>query len=211
MKKLVCLVLLTSFVLANPFALTKQDRETIHNSYDNKKIIVRYERFNKFLKDATQFDTIKKLNRVNSFINKILPASDKKAQNTIEHWSTPKEFLINGKGDCEDYAITKYFTLLQLGIKKEKLYLAIVKVRGKKTMHMVLLYFQTPKSTPLILDNLSWRVLPLNKRKTLKVRVIFNEIDAHLLEHNKLAKRVNIDWGEFNRWEDILDKVRKNK
>lgn len=32
------------------------------------------------------------------------------------NWKTPKEFLIDGEGVCEDFAIAKYFTLLELGI-----------------------------------------------------------------------------------------------
>jgi amino acid transporter len=42
-----------------------------------------------------------------------------------DYWMTPKEFFIKGFGDCEDYAIAKYFTLLELGVKKESLYLAV--------------------------------------------------------------------------------------
>jgi predicted transglutaminase-like cysteine proteinase len=44
-----------------------------------------------------------------------------------DYWSTPREFLISGRGDCEDYAIIKYFTLIKLGFDERKLFLTSVK------------------------------------------------------------------------------------
>jgi predicted transglutaminase-like cysteine proteinase len=201
----------TSLLLANPFKLNKNDLQTIRKSYDSKKIIVRYKRFNQFLKEAKSYNELKKITRTNSYINKILPGIDKVVQQQTDHWSTPKEFLIKGKGDCEDYAISKYFTLKQLGVDPKKLYLAIVKVKGSKTMHMVLLYFETKRSIPLVLDNLSWRTLGLNKRKDLKVKVIFNEKDAHLIYNNKIGRKVKINWGKPNRWYNLLNRIYKKK
>lgn len=208
MKIILALILFfSSVVLADPFKLTKKDIKTIHKSYDTNKIVVRYKRFSKFIKEAKKFNENKKLIRVNNFINKIRPEHDSKAQNVTDHWSTPKEFLINGRGDCEDYAITKYFTLLKIDVKKEKLYFAIVQVKGRPTLHMVLLYFKTPKSIPLVIDNLSWKVLPLNKRKDLEVKVIFNEIDSHIMKNNYLGQKTIINWGKINKWEDILKRI----
>jgi len=204
-------IFFTSILLANPFKLTKQDLQTIRNSYDNQKTITRYKRFNQFLKEAKSFDTIKKVTRTNSYINRILPGYDKVVQQQSDYWSTPKEFLIKGKGDCEDYAITKYFTLKQLGIDKNKLYMAIVKVKGSKTMHMVLLYFNNKNAIPLVLDNLSWRTIGLDKRKDLSVKVIFNEVDAHLMKKNHIGKKVRINWGKENKWEDLLNRIYKDK
>jgi predicted transglutaminase-like cysteine proteinase len=201
----------TSLLFSNPFKLNKNDLQTIRNSYNNKQIIVRYKRFNQFLKEAKSYNELKKITRTNSYINKILPGSDKAIQQQTDHWSTPKEFLLKGRGDCEDYAITKYFTLKKLGVDPKKLYLAIVKVKGSKTMHMVLLYFKTKKSIPLVLDNLSWKTIGLHKRKDLKVKVIFNEKDAHLINNNKMGRKVKINWGKTNRWINLLDRIYNKK
>jgi len=204
-------IIFSTIIFANPFKLTKEDLKTIRTSYDNKKTITRYKRFNQFLKDAKLYDEQKKITRTNSYINKILPGYDKVVQQQSDYWSTPKEFLIKGKGDCEDYAITKYFTLKQLGIDKKKLYMAIVKVKGSKTMHMVLLYFKNKNSIPLVLDNLSWRTIELNKRKDLTVKVIFNEIDAHLMKKHHMGRRVKINWSKKDKWSDVLDRIYNNK
>ncbi|MEA3498195.1 MAG: transglutaminase-like cysteine peptidase [Campylobacterota bacterium] len=204
-------ILFSSIVYSDPFTLNKNDEKVIKNHFYHSQIVARYKQFNNFIKTTKKYNEIKKLNRVNSFINRILPEHDAVAQNNEDHWSTPKEFLINGRGDCEEYAITKYFTLTKLGIQKQKLYLAIVKVQRAKGMHMVLLYFKTPNSIPLVLDNLSWRVLHLNKRKDLKVKVLFNEVNNYTLKNNLLDKKVNIEWGKLNRWEDILNRINLGK
>lgn len=208
---LIPIILFSSLFAVDPFKLDKEDIKVINKKYLKKQIKVRYKRFYMFLKVAKEFDTIKKLNRVNSFINKILPQHDTQLQNALDHWATPKEFLIDGRGDCEEYAMTKYFTLVKLGMEKKKFYLAIVKVKGTATMHLVLLYFKTPKSIPLVLDNLSWKVLDLNRRKDLTVKVVFNEFDSYVLKDNYLDKKVNIQWGELNKWEDILKRINLGK
>ena len=166
---------------AHPLILTKQEKNKIKKSYNAKVIATRFHRFYKFLHSAKSYSTIKKLIRVNTFINRIIPKSDGKTNS----WSTPKEFLINGFGDCEDYAIIKYFTLIELGIKKEKLFLAVVKVKGSTSLHMVLLY---DKNKMLVLDNLSWRVKPLLKRSDLKLIFAFNDENSFHLDKNKLRK-----------------------
>ncbi len=203
--------LLSTIAFSNVFELTNKDLKTIENAYEKEKIETRYQRFQLFLDEVKQYNTIKKLNRVNSYINRILPGYDRIVQNMTDYWSTPKQFLIEGKGDCEDYAITKYFTLKQIGMSSDKLYMAIVQVKHNTTMHMVMLYFETPQSIPLVLDNLSWKVLPLNKRKDLKVKVIFNEQDSYLLKNHKKYKKVNIDWGKKNRWKELLQRIYDKK
>ena len=124
MKFLVYILFCISFIYATPFTLTSVEKVKIKHSKNAKVIATRFHRFYKFLQKAKSFDTKKKLIRTNIFINNINPKSDGK----VNRWSTPKEFLLNGYGDCEDYAIMKYFTLLELGIPKDKLFFAVVKV-----------------------------------------------------------------------------------
>ncbi len=120
---------------------------------------------------------------------------------------TPKEFLIKGKGDCEDYAIAKYFALLELGVKKEHLYMAVVKERTSSGMHMVLFYIEDKTKSPLVLDNLSFKVLPLSKRVDLIPDVAFNEVDAYQFSPEKFTNKVVVDWQNDNKWERLLNKV----
>ena len=146
---------------------------------------------------------------MNSFINRILPAHDISTSSSIDYWSTPKEFLLQGHGDCEDYAIAKYFTLLELGVKKESLYLAIVNVKASAGTHMVLLYVENKNSSPLVLDNLSFRVLPFSKRDDLTPVVAFNELNSYEFTKDKFTQLVTIDWQNNNKWDRVLNRVYK--
>jgi len=69
-----------------------------------------------------------KLEKINSFFNKkIVFVNDTDLYGTKDYWATPVEFLARGAGDCEDYAIAKYFSLKIMGVAEEKLRIAYVK------------------------------------------------------------------------------------
>ncbi|QKF83103.1 transglutaminase-like cysteine peptidase [Halarcobacter ebronensis] len=208
MKQLILLILLVSSLLgAKSIILTPNDVKNINESYYKKAIYLRLLEYIKLKKKVKDFELIKKLNYVNTFYNRILPVLDSQKYKVDDHWATPKEFLIQGNGDCEDYAIAKYFTLLEVGVPKDKLFFSIVKVRGETNYHMVLLYIENKTSMPLVMDNLSFKILPFDKRKRLEPKVIFNENIAYKLKNKKIEKRVKIDWGKVNKWELLLDRV----
>ena len=72
---------------------------------------------------------------------------------------------------------------------------------------MVLLYLENKGSTPLVMDNLSSKVIPLNQRKDLIPKFAFNEIDSYKLTSDKFTQKVNIDWGKDNKLEKLLMRV----
>lgn len=208
MKRIIILILLICSLLdSKELKLTKKDLQVIKTSPNKNYIINRFKQFKQMREKASNLTTEKKLSYVNSFFNKILPIDDETKYNSDDYWATRKEFMIEGHGDCEDYTIAKYFTLLELGISKKNLYFAVVQVKGKTSYHMNLLYLDTPTSIPLVLDNLSFKVVPLTLRTNLEPKFVFNEYDAHLLTKNGLGKKVKIDWGDVNKWELLLDRV----
>lgn len=215
MKVFLVFILSISFANSLPFSLNKEDVRIIQNAYENKKITTRLLRYKEFLKEAKDFEIEKKLNRVNSYINKIRPKHDQLSnknggENTIgDYWMTPKEFFIAGSGDCEDYAIAKLYTLKYLGVEPKKLFLSVVKVKGSSTLHMILLYEQHKHLSPLVLDNLSWKVLPLDRRKDLTPLFAFNETTSLDFQNKKLGTYMKIDWGREDKWKELLKKVKK--
>lgn len=98
-----------------------------------------------------------KLRLVNQFFNQIPFVSDIEQWSSRDYWATPVELLASNGGDCEDYAIAKYFSLLALGFPVEKLRITYVKAlkqpRGEEA-HMVLTYYPKPSVAPFVLDNL---------------------------------------------------------
>jgi len=127
------------------------------------------------LKDASE---IKKLNVVNTWVNQIRYKSDQVVYGVRDYWATLYQFVGKNKGDCEDYTITKYYILKELGIDPKRLkftYVIYKSRRGKRISHMVLSYLKVarPKTTNdiLILGNNNRLVLPASKRPDI-VKVI---------------------------------------
>ncbi len=208
MKQIIILILFfTTPLFSYNFILNSKDYQKINSSPKRSFIEKRLEKYGELKVKVKDFELIKKLSHVNSFINKILPELDNKSVGIDDYWATPKEFLISGHGDCEDYAIAKYFTLLELGIKKENLYFAVVQVKGSRSNHMILLYSENKNSSPLVLDNLSSVVIPFSKRIDLKPKFAFNELDSYLLTNDGFTKKVTLNWGKENKWEKLLNRV----
>jgi len=131
----------------------------------------------------------KRLVFLNRYINQFLSQYDSVSTKYDDYWSTPVEFLLTGRGDCEDYAFLKYYSLIQLGFAPKQLYFAIVKEKSeKKNLHMVLCYLQDKNAPLLVLDNLSFKVLSLNKRYDLKPLYFFNPQGYYKLKKNKLIE-----------------------
>lgn len=131
------------------------------------------------LKSASDLD---KLKRINEFFNNEIKYFDEDINiwGEQDYWATPLESLGKEKGDCEDFSIAKYVFLRELNIPNEKLKLTYVKAQigGPHSKvfqaHMVLSYYATPTSEPLILDNLIPEVRPASRRGDLYPVFSFN-------------------------------------
>ncbi|WP_323665145.1 transglutaminase-like cysteine peptidase [Aliarcobacter butzleri] len=210
MKSLILLIL---FLFSNSFAyefkLNQKDKNLIEKSTQKSFILKRLAKYEEVKNKARNLNINKKLTQINLFINGSLAEFDNASMGIDDYWMTPKEFFIKGHGDCEDYVIAKYFTLLELGVKKENLYPAIVKVQGSASLHLVLLYVEDKNKSPLVLDNLSFKILPFSKRTDLTPIAAFNEIDSYTLTREKFLQKANVDWGKENKWEKLLNRVYK--
>jgi len=152
----------------------------------------------------------KKLDAVNRFVNKVHFVSDQKAWGKQDYWATPIEFLGRDEGDCEDFVITKYFMLRKVGISEDKLYFTYVKALKLNQAHMVLTYYETPKSIPLVLDNLNYKILPATKRKDLAYVYSFNARALYLNRQQGLGKIVPGGQTKNRKWANFLKRIEKD-
>ena len=150
----------------------------------------------------------KQLNAVNHYLNQLLPQYDDIVQKQEDYWSSPKEFLITGYGDCEDYVIIKYFTLLKLGFDKKKLFLTTVFEQHQGGYHMVLSYFKDEGKPPLILDNLSFRVLDLKTRTDIKPDNFINAYGVFKIDKNNRLRKIAHHSVEYM---ELMKKIKKNR
>ena len=95
---------------------------------------------------------LEQLRWVNHFFNRWPYRLDLDVYKQSDYWATPGEFM-RLSGDCEDYAITKYFALRALGFPSSSLRLVIVKDHIRNIAHAVLSV--TIDNENLILDSIS--------------------------------------------------------
>ncbi|SDF92162.1 transglutaminase-like cysteine proteinase BTLCP [Onishia taeanensis] len=119
------------------------------------------------------------LRGVNDFFNqRIRWLEDRAIWQQEDYWATPLETLGKGDGDCEDFTIAKYISLMQLGVPTERLRLIYVRASigrgGLSQAHMVLGYYQLPGAEPQVLDNLVESIRPASERNDLTPVFSFN-------------------------------------
>jgi len=150
------------------------------------------------------------IKKVNDFWNRRMQfMDDKDAWGQDDYWATPMESLGQGKIDCEDFAIAKYFTLLSAGMDVGQLRLIYVKAKlgGSSSnitqAHMVLAFYSDPDAEPEILDNLLGEIRPASRRPDLTPVFSFNGqgmwagVSAGSSSSPSGSKRLS-------RWEDLL-------
>lgn len=128
----------------------------------------------RLIDQARGLDELGKIIKVNAFFNQYTYITDIKLWGHTNYWAKPLEFIGVGAGDCEDFSIAKYFTLLYLGVSEDKLRITMVKAPKLNQNHMVLSYYETASSTPLVLDNLDLDVKTATQRSDLIPVYSFN-------------------------------------
>jgi len=149
---------------------------------------------------------LEQLEVVNRFFNKQLRyVEDIDLWHETDYWETPIEALWKGAGDCEDYAIAKYFSLRRLGVSSDKLRITYVKALNLNRAHMVLTYYPSPEAMPLVLDSLTDAIKPASQRMDLLPVYSFNA-EGLWLPGAKGNKKVG-DTKRLSRWQNVLMKM----
>ena len=151
-----------------------------------------------------------KLKQVNNFFNLNVRFIDDIIQwKTEDYWATPLEFLATGAGDCEDFAIAKYFTLKELGVDENKMRITYVKALRYNQAHMVLTFFASPKAIPEVLDNLVFDIKPASQRSDLLPVYSFNGAGLWIAKERNIGNRVgNSD--RLSLWQDLQTRMLNN-
>jgi predicted transglutaminase-like cysteine proteinase len=160
----------------------------------------------KLVSDDASGTDLERLEKVNSFFNRIPFVSDAEHWLKKDYWATPIEFLASDGGDCEDFSLAKYFTLKLLGIPEEKLKLTYVKAWKINQAHMVVTYYPTPDAEPLVLDNLIDTIEFASERDDLLPVYSFNGVGLWLSKERGRGKHI----GGSNRlslWNDLLTRM----
>ncbi|WP_295891957.1 transglutaminase-like cysteine peptidase [uncultured Vibrio sp.] len=149
------------------------------------------------------------LTEVNRFFNQLNFVNDIHLWGKKDYWATPLEFLGSNAGDCEDFTIAKYFSLLELGVSDKKLRLVYVKAIELNQFHMVLAYYSTPSAEPVILDNINGQIKPASQRRDLLPIYSFNGKNLWLMKskQGQLAGKSS----RLSLWNDLRARERSLK
>ncbi|WP_170018673.1 transglutaminase-like cysteine peptidase [Campylobacter sp. RM16190] len=173
-----------------------------------KKRVVGLNKLMVSLKDSSEQE---KLLKVNDYFNLLTWKEDQEVWGKKDYWATRMEFLGKGAGDCEDFVTAKYFTLKQLGISTEKLYFTYVKAIEYNQAHMVLSYYDTPKSIPLILDNINPKIRVATQRKDLVPVYSFNGDSLFLSKQEGLGQAIPGGNKKQNpKWLNLVDRMKED-
>lgn len=94
------------------------------------------------------------LRQVNAWVNDHVEfADDASLHGLPDRWSGAAETLRRGRGDCEDYALTKMQLLAALGFARDDMYLVVVRDTLRQGDHAVLVVRTGGRF--LVLDNLT--------------------------------------------------------
>ncbi|HTJ97352.1 MAG TPA: transglutaminase-like cysteine peptidase [Rhodocyclaceae bacterium] len=173
-----------------------------------------FQDWQKLLDDSKTRSLQDNLRRTNEFFNRRIQFSDdQKVWGQSDYWATPMETLGKGAGDCEDFAIAKYFSLLNMGVPNEQLRLVYVKARigGPESTvqqaHMVLAWYANPDAEPMVLDNLITDIRPASRRTDLQPIFSFNSQGIWQGAGGHDAQGPG-GTSRLSRWQDLLQRAR---
>jgi predicted transglutaminase-like cysteine proteinase len=149
---------------------------------------------------------LEKLEKVNAFFNQMGFVDDFLHWGIADYWATPIEFLATGGGDCEDFALAKFFTLIALGVDEDKLNMTYVKALDLNQAHMVVTYFSSVGAEPLVLDNLVDKIEPSSKRSDLLPIYSFNGTGLWLAKTRGQGQLVGRS-DRMKRWRELLQRL----
>ncbi|WAW07717.1 transglutaminase-like cysteine peptidase [Oxalobacter formigenes] len=169
----------------------------------------RLQEWDKLIKQNQSKSEPEKLRLVNDFFNRIRYVSDLEHWGVEDFWATPAELLASNGGDCEDYAIAKYFTLVAMHVDPNKLKITYVKARvnNKMIAHMVLTYYTQPNAVPLVLDSLNKQIRPATQRPDLTPVYAFNG-DGLWIVKSRTENRVGGS-GKIRFWNEMKSRMGK--
>jgi predicted transglutaminase-like cysteine proteinase len=190
---------------AGEFTLSKQVLANIEQEYgDYARRRVSF--WKELITGNRHIDEREKLRLVNDFFNQLAFVNDIDHWGLEDYWATPLQMLASNGGDCEDFSIAKYFTLREMGIPAERMRLTYVKAVELNQAHMVLTYFASPESDPLVLDNLDTEIRPASDRKDLLPVYSFNGNGLWLAKSRGNDQRIG-HADRLSRWKEVIARI----
>ena len=199
MKCHICILLFFSSFFSSLCAyefISENQVEQMQNEYGDRAA-QRLKNWDKVMKNAKAQEEQIKVRNINAYFNNYQYRKDQYNWKAIEYWASFGEFIGKGTGDCEDYALAKYYSLRKLGVPASKLKLMSGKFLGRG--HLILTYTKEGKE-PLVLDNNSRYLGRLSKTYRFKAETFFNEKEYGVMKEGISIKRAQFEYQYFFAW-----------
>jgi len=145
------------------------------------------------LRRAGELDRDRQLRLVNHYVNRRRYRRDRRATAVSvdpggqaelrNHWSTLLQFLERG-GDCEDYAVAKYFMLRELGVPAEDMRIVVTRERRVRGYHAVLAVRRDDGSVRFLdTDN------SISRPQSYRYRYIYALNEQGIWDHDERRRR----------------------
>ena len=141
---------------------------------------------------ASKLDRRNQLKAVNRFFNRWPYKLDGELYGVSEYWASPGEFLTRS-GDCEEYAIAKFFALRQLGFDNDSMRIVILWDQIRAIGHAVLVVYEAEER--FVLDSLSNLIVPHSRYGHYIPQYSMNETTRWSHIH---AKKIPQVWAKRN-------------
>lgn len=143
------------------------------------------------------------ISKVHKFFNNFKYAKDIDQFGKSDYWMTPKEFLASGEGDCEDFAIAKYYALKELGVKHLKFVVGVVKLGGVESLHLVLTHQREDKI--YILDYN--REFVVNHLLNFKATNSFDEKYLYKNKEGEIGNLTDKKYNNLKKFKELLNRL----
>jgi predicted transglutaminase-like cysteine proteinase len=213
LKRLVCIALIATLGLTATLAAVDLDRMQLlalqRYGQQTADMIVEWRRM---ITEVQGLPEEQKLVKVNDFFNmRVRWVQDPEAWGQKDYWATPLETMGKRMGDCEDFSIAKYATLLLAGVDVNRLRITYVKAQiggpysKLHEAHMVLAHYASAGADPKILDNLIMEIRPASRRPDLTPVFGFNS--NGLWVGGAAAPATKDPGAKLSRWRDLLQRM----
>lgn len=194
------LLILTLFIISSKINakdfISETDIKNMEEKY-GKTASQRLKNWNNVMKNALYEEELIKVRNINSYFNQFQYRKDKYNWQKVEYWASFFEFVGKGSGDCDDYALAKYYSLRKLGVPAHRLKL----ISGKfyRFGHLALGYYKNPND-PYFLDNNKRYLGKLNKTYQFKPETYFNELEYGVFDKSISKTRAMHEYRYFYTW-----------
>lgn len=131
-----------------------------------------WNQWRQFIDQARDMPPLQRLDAVNRFMNRHRYVTDIVNWGVEDYWETPNEFVTKD-GDCEDFAIAKYYSLRAMGVEQDSLRIVVLQDLNLRVGHAVLVVLVDGKAW--VLDNQVERVIEADRIRHYKPYYSLNE------------------------------------